>query len=113
MEQLITKKFKMLYPSEQKLKKFGFKKVKDIDGDLWRYSFPVYKYNHKIPVIDCVVSVVLPGGKVILDVYSNGSIYTPFYNNEFGNYEPLMNVVNNNILRELSKLDIKEKRRKK
>lgn len=112
-EQLINKKYKMLYPSEHKLIKFGFRKVKNIDDDMWRYSFPVYKYNRKIPTIECVVSVVLPSGKATLDVYSNGNIYTPFYNNEFGNYEPIMNIINSNIIRELNKFNIKEKRRKK
>ena len=34
MEQLINKKYKMLYPSEQKLLKFGFRKVKNIDDDI-------------------------------------------------------------------------------
>ena len=83
MEQLINKKYKMLYPSEQKLIKFGFRKVKNVDDDIWKHSFPVYKYNHKITTIEGVISVVLPSGKVTLDVYSNGSAYTPFYNNEF------------------------------
>ena len=113
MGQLINKKYKMLYPSEQKLIKFGFRKLKNIDDDIWKYSFPVYKYNHKITTIEGVITVILPSGRVVIDVYSNGSLYTPFYNNEFGNYEPIMNIINSNILRELNKLNIKEKRRKK
>ena len=113
MEQLITKKYKMLYPSESKLIKFGFRKVKNIDDDVWKYTFPVYKYNRKITTIEGAITVILPNGKVSLDVYSNGSTYAPFYNNEFGNYEPIMNIINSNILRELNKLNIKEKRKKK
>ena len=112
-EQLINKKYKMLYPSEQKLIKFGFRKVKHTDDEVWRYTFPAYKYNHKITTIEGVITVIMPSGKVAIDVYSNGSIYVPFYNNEFGNYEPIMNIINSNILRELNKLNIKEKRRKK
>jgi len=51
MERLINKKYKMLYPSESKLVKFGFRKVSNTDGDLWKYIFPVYKYNHKVTTI--------------------------------------------------------------
>ena len=112
-EQLINKKYKMLYPSEKKLIKFGFRKAKNADGDMWRYTFPVYKYNRKITIVEGVISVILPSGRVILDVYSNGSIYTPFYNNEFGNYEGIMNIINSNIIRELNKFNIKEKRNKR
>ncbi len=114
MEQLITKKYKMLYPSESKLIKCGFRKVRNTDDDVWRYTFPVYKYNHKITTIEGTITIVLPSGKVSLDVYSsNGTAYTPFYHNEYGNYEPIMNIINSNILRELNRLNIKEKRRKK
>lgn len=113
MEQLINKKYKMLYPSESKLIKSGFRKVKNVEDNIWKYSFPVYKYNHKITTIECIITVTMPNGKVNLDVYSNGHMYTPFYNNEYGNYEPIMNIINNNILRELNKFKIKEKRKKK
>ena len=113
MEQLINKKYKMLYPSESKLLKFGFRKVKNIDDDIWKYSFPVYKHNHKITTIEGIITVVLPAGKVLIDVYSNGNIYTPFYNNEYGNYEPIMNIINSNILREFNKFNIKEKKKNK
>lgn len=112
-EQLINKKYKMLYPSESKLIKLGFKKNKNTDDDIWRYTFPVYKYNNKITVIEGIVSVILPNGEVRLDVYSNGRIYIPFYNDEYGNSEPMLNIINNNILQELNKLNIKEKRRRK
>lgn len=113
MEQLINKKYKMLYPSESKLLKFGFKKVKNIDDDIWKYTFPVYKHNHKIATIEGIISVVMPTGKVLIDVRSNGNIYTPFYNNEFGNYEPIMEIINSNILREFNKFNIKEKKKDK
>ena len=113
MEQLINKKYKMLYPSESKLLKFGFKKVKNIDDDIWKYTFPVYKHDHKITTIEGIITVVLPTGKVLIDVYSNGNIYTPFYNNEYGNYEPIMEIINNNILREFNKFNIKEKKKDK
>lgn len=113
MEQLINKKYKMLYPSESKLLKFGFKKVKNIDDDIWKYTFPVYKHNHKITTIEGIITVVLPTGKVLIDVHSNGNIYTPFYNNEFGNYEPIINIINSNILREFNKFNIIEKKKEK
>lgn len=112
-EQLINKKYKMLYPSEAKLLKFGFRKVRNTDADVWKYTFPVYKYNRKITTVEGVISVVLPSGNVNLDVYSNGNIYSPFYNNEYGNFETIMNIINSNILRELNKFNIKEKRKKK
>ena len=113
MEQLINKKYKMLYPSESKLLKYGFRKVKNIDDDIWKYTFPVYKHDHKITTIEGIITVLLPTGKILLDVYSNGNIYTPFYNNEFGNYEPIMEIINSNILREFNKFNIKEKKNKK
>lgn len=102
----------MLYPSESKLLKFGFRKVRNVDGDIWKYIFPVYKYNHKITTVEGIITVTLPDGRVSLDVYSNGCAYTPFYSNEYGNYEPIMNIINSNILKELSKFNIKEKRKK-
>lgn len=111
-EQLITKKYKMSYPSETKLIKFGFKKVKREDDFIWKYTFPAYKHN-KITTIECVITIEMPSGKVTLDTYSNGKIYTPFYGIEYGNYEVIMNIINSNILREFSKLGIKEKRKKK
>ena len=112
MEQLINKKYKMPYPSESKLIKYGFKKIKNTEDSVWKYTFPVYKHN-KITTIEGIITVILPTGKVLIDVYSNGDIYTPFYNNEYGNYEPIMNVINSNILKELNKFNIKEKRRNK
>jgi len=113
MERLINKKYKMLYPSESKLIRYGFRRVRNADDDLWRYTFPVYKHNHKITTIEGIISVELPSGKVTLDVYTtNGSVYTPFYSNEYGNYEVIMNIINSNILRELNKLNIKEKKKR-
>jgi len=35
-----------------------------------------------------------------------------FYSNEYGNYEVIMNIINSNILRELNKLNIKEKKKR-
>jgi len=56
----------------------------------------------------------MPSGRVMIDVYNtNGSAYTPFYHNEYGNYEPIMNIINSNIIRELNKFNIKEKRKRK
>ena len=112
MEQLITKQYKLLYPSEQKLRRLGFRQLKNTDENLWQYTFPVYKYA-QIPTIDCVISVDLPTGNVLLNVYSNGAIYAPFYNNYCGNHDKILNIINNNILHELEKLHIKEKRTKK
>ena len=112
MEQLINKKFKMLSPSEGKLVKLGFRKVRNIVDDIWEYRFPVYKYNNKITTIEGVITVSLSTEKVLIDVYSNGYAYAPFYNNEYGNYEPIMNIINKNILKEFNKLGIKEKRKK-
>ena len=111
MEQLINKKYKMPYPSESKLTKYGFKKIKNTEDSIWKHTFPVYKYNNKITTIEGTITVILPTGKVLIDVYSNGNIYTPFYNNEYGNYEPIMNIINSNILKELSKFRIKEKKK--
>ena len=111
MEQLIHKKYKMLYPSESKLIKYGFKKIKNTEDSMWKHTFPVYKYN-KITTIEGTITVILPSGKVLIDIYSNGDIYTPFYNLEYGNYEPIMNIINGNIVNELNKFHIKEKKNK-
>lgn len=113
MEQLINKKFKMIYPSESKLLKLGFRKIRNIDDDIWEHRFPVYKYNNKIPTIEGVITVILSTGKVAIDVCSNGISYPPFYNHEFGNYEPIMNIINENILKEFDRLGIKEKKKYK
>lgn len=112
MEQLIRKKFKMKNPTEQRLIKLGFRRNELPDGDIWRYYFTVYRYKNKICVIEGVVTVKLPDGKVSLDMNSGGAIFTPFYNSEYGNYEPLMEIVNKNFLRELKRLGIKEVKEK-
>lgn len=112
MELLINKKYKMSNPSEINLLKYGFRKIKNIDDDIWEYRFPVYKYNNKITTIEGVITVTLSTGKVLIDVYSNGNAYAPFYNNEYGNYEPILEVINKSIFREFNKLGIKEKRKK-
>lgn len=112
MEQLINKKYKILHPSEIKLKRYGFRKIRSIDEEenMWKYSFPVYKYKHRIPTIGCIITVLLPSGEIKLDVLSNGSLYGPFYNKEYGNHEKIMKIINSNILHELSKLGAKERR---
>lgn len=112
MEQLVNKKYKMSNPSETKLSTLGFRKIKNTDDDLWEHRFPVYKHNHKITTIEGVITVTLSTGKVLIDVYSNDNAYSPFYNNEFGNYEPILEIINKNILREFNKFGIKEKKKK-
>ena len=112
MEQLITKQYKLLYPSEQKLRKLGYRQSKSTDENVWKYSFSVYKYK-QTSLIDCVLCVDLPTGNVHMNVYSNGSIYPPCYNDYYGNHEPVLNIINNNILHEFNKLRIKEKRKSK
>lgn len=111
MEQLILKQYKLLYPSEQRLRKLGFRQLKNTDEDVWKYSFSVYKHE-QTSLIDCVLSVDLPTGNVQINVYSNGGIYSPFYNNYYGNHEPILNIINSNILHEFKKLNIKEKGKK-
>lgn len=112
MELLVYKKYKMSNPSETNLLKYGFREIKNTDGDLWEHRFPVYKYNNKTVTLEGIITVILSTGKIMIDVYSNGSAYVPFYNNEYGNFEPLMEIVNANILREFNRVGIKEKRKK-
>ena len=99
-------------PSESKLLKLGFRKIRNTDDDIWEHRFPVYKYNNKITTIEGVITVILSTGKVLIDVYSNGNVYAPFYNNEYGNFEPLMEIVNANILKEFKRVGIKERKKK-
>ncbi len=112
MEQLITKNFKLLYPTEQKLRKLGFRQMKNSDENLWKYTFSVYKFD-QLSLIDCVLLVDMPSGDVKFNVYSNGSTYASFYDDSYGNSDIILKIINSNILQEFEKLNIREKRKKK
>ena len=52
--------------------------------------------------------------EIKIDVMDNNyASYAPFYDTEYGNYEPIMEKINKNILEEFTKLGIIEYKNKK
>ena len=76
------------------------------EESVYVYRFPVYKYKRKT-TLECEISVEVNSNIVIVNVYnSNHSVYAPFYNDEYGNFEPLLEIINKNIMIEFKKLGV-------
>ncbi len=100
MVQLENKNFK-LDLSNNELKDLGFKY--DNSFDAYTYRFPVYKYN-KAPLIFCKIGVDEETNMVWYNVYNaDGSLYSPFYNREYG-VNSLLSGIEKNILIKLKEL---------
>ena len=106
---ILRNKHKMQNYSREYLLSHGFRYRKASftdDIDVYTYRFPVYKYN-KQSLIDCTLTVNPNDGDVFISVtQQDGCIYTPFYANDYGNFRPIMEIINSNILHQFSKLSI-------
>lgn len=82
----------------------GFKY--DNDEDEYIYIFSVLRYN-KMTVLRGKIKAYTDTNEIRIDVMDNNFIpYAPFYNIECGNYDIILNKINNAILNEFSKLKI-------
>lgn len=97
--------------SEDNLKKLGFRYDKLTSNNEYTnyiYRFPVYKYNSKT-LLECKLTLNINTKIITVDVYQeSGLIYRQFYHSEYGSKEPIIEIINNNILKEFKKLHIKQ-----
>jgi hypothetical protein len=93
----------------ENLRNLGFRYSTLLSNDeekIYIYRFPVYKYKNKT-VLECELTVEINTNNIIVNVYnSHHEIYTPFYNVEYGNFEPILDIVNKNINKEFRKLGV-------
>ena len=88
----------------------GFRKVSFYDDECkyFKYKFPVYKYKGRM-VLECEIVVNGKTGEVVTNIYDdNHSVYTPYYDREFGNHEEMIDKINKEILAEFKRLGIEE-----
>lgn len=86
------------------LKEHGFRHNRifsDKDMEAYSVRFPVYRYGMTIS-LECEATVILGEDGVILNVYDYGTRdkYAPFY---CGTYNKTMNIIWDNITKQLSK----------
>ena len=97
-----------LYISKHEMKSIGFKYdyiLKD-----YVYEFPVYKYGRK-PVITCKLGINPDTYEVWFGVYDlKGNSYAAYYNREFHKNNLVVEIVENNIKKELKKLGVVQER---
>ena len=79
--------------------------------EVYTYRFPVLKYERFV-VLECELRVMLGEDNVIIDVYDYNTInrYAPFYYQEYGNYNKMLEEIWDKINKVTNKLGIKEKR---
>lgn len=96
----------------ENIRNLGFRYSNSLSTDeekVYVYRFPVFKYKRKL-MLECELTIEVNTNTIFVNVYnSNHSTYAPFYNNEYGNFEPLLEIVNKNILREFKKLGVVQK----
>lgn len=107
---ILNNRHKIAKYSKEYLKSCGFRYRRATysdDIDTFTYKFPVYKYNNNQSIIDCILVVNPQNGEVFISVVQqDGNIYAPFYTNDYGNYERILNIINKAILHEFTRLSI-------
>ena len=108
MIQVDNKKYVKQNISKEWLIANGFhynKILSNEDGEVYTYRFPVYKYEGFI-VLECELMARLDEGDVLINVYeySTTNKYAPFYYQEYGNYDKMLEC----IWTKINKLGIKE-----
>ncbi len=78
--------------------------------EVYTYRFPVYKYGI-FTILDAELKIITGENGIQINVYDHNTInrYVPFYYCEYGNYDKVLKIINNNIMKQLVKLGIKEK----
>lgn len=94
----------------------GFKYSKeysDVNSDAYIYSFPIYKYKF-ISLYECILILYTDNGEVTVKVQDrNRNLYPQFYYDSQNNHTKLVEKMENVILKELHRLDIKPMETKK
>lgn len=103
-------KYKIKDNSESFLVRNGFrydKRMSDAEETFYYYRFTVYKYNIS-NIIEAEFLVSLDTKEIRVNVYetSHRGLYAPYYYYEYGNYDPIMDEINNVIDKEMKRLGI-------
>ena len=77
------------------------------DSPVYSHTFIILKYN-KIPIISGELTWYKNDNKLYSDVYDvqNSSLYAPYYNKEYGNYDAILKKIENIILKEIKSLGL-------
>lgn len=82
------------------------------DNNLYVYSFSCYNYNYK-PLLFCDVLVRADDLSVSLEVVDGNEVhYAPWYDDKYSTGNKVVEIVNNNIIKKLHSLGIKEVKKK-
>ena len=98
--------------SSQRLLDLGFRRYCDSE-ERYVYNFVISKYGKSIVLCGRIIAYT-DTKEIKIDVMThNYTTYAPFYDVEYGNYEPIMKKINKNILEEFKKLGIIKKEKDK
>lgn len=108
----VRRNYKKDYITKEWLLSNGFRfnrLFSDEESEVYTYRFPVYKYDG-FSVLDCELKIMLGGNKVLIDVYDYNTInrYAPFYYQEYGSYDKILEGIWRKINKVVRKLDIME-----
>ena len=119
LERLTDFKYKKDKVTKDWLRKRGFyynKKLSDFDSSIYVRSYPAITYGTK-PVIEFEVAVEFETGNVFIYVYelhNNERRLCPlYYNRQYGNAAPVINVIDQKIINTLENLKIKRIKEKR
>lgn len=78
------------------------------EESVYTYRFPVYKHE-KITTLECELSIFLDDNKIRINIYDYCTYdkYAPFYYCEYGNFDKILEIIWNNINRQLINYGIK------
>lgn len=83
------------------------KMFSDNDEPFYTYRFPVYTYGIHT-TLECEFLLNYKENVIDINVFELGSrtLYAPFYYQEYGKYDSIMQIIINNIEKEMKKLGI-------
>lgn len=87
---------------------FKYSKIySDADSDAYVYIFPIYTYK-LAPLYECLLILYADNGEVIIRVQDkNKNSYSQFYHDSQCNHNKVLNKIEDIILKELKRLEIK------
>ena len=95
--------------SPQHLLDLGFRRYYYEPEERYVHNFVISKYSKSIVLCGRIIAYT-DTKEIKIDVMThNYTTYAPFYDVEYGNYEPIMKKINKNILEEFKKLGIIKK----
>ena len=113
MNQFIERTYNIKNYSIEHLKHLGFYYNKEFSDKCNKYystRFPVMKYNDHVS-IEGEFTVDISSGSVQINVYGpKGNKYAPFYNNEYGDHNDILSLINKNIGKYIRKYKVKKLR---